>query len=206
MFTVTSAASSRALLSLAEMKAALGITTSDYDARLTTLGLQISDAISLACGVPSDGLAIPTLLKETIVETLRLPSPVVSIVLSRRFVYSVTSIVVAGTTLTANDYELDKASGVLRYLSAAGYYAEWPSGKTVITYAAGFNAVPESLKLIAATLLRETYAGDGKDPLVRGESFEGLGSIQYFQSGLSGSSGLPKGVQEMLAPYFYGRL
>lgn len=206
MFSVTSAASSRALLTLAEIKTALGVTTSDDDVRLTTLGLQVSDMISLACGVPADGVTPPTLFKETISETVRLSAPANSIVLSRRFIYSMTSVVVGDTTLTTSEYEVDKSVGILRYLTSTGAYVQWPSGKTVVTYVAGFATAPEPLKLAATTLVREGYSGLDRDPLVRGETFEGLGSIQYFQSALAGSTGLPKAVEELLAPYQYGRI
>lgn len=205
MFSITTPASSRAILTLAEIKAAVGETGSSNDGALTSLGAQISDAISLACGVPSDGVNPPTLFRETIVETIRLRDPLWSLALSRRFVYSITSIVVAGTTLTTNDYEVDKAAGILRYISSSGCEVEWPTGKTVVTYLAGFSAAPEPLKLAATLLTREAWAMSQRDPSIRSESFDGLGSFQYSSGSLmSQSGGIPPGVADILSSYRHG--
>lgn len=202
MFSISSPASSRALLTLAEIKTAVGETGSSNDAALTSLGAQISDMISLACAVPSDGVNPPTLMRETIVETIRLTVPLSSVVLSRRFVFSITSVVVAGTTLTTNDYEVDKSAGILHYLSSAGREVNWPTGATVVTYAAGFSTVPEPLKLAASLLVREAWAIAQRDPAIRAESFDGLGSFQYSAgSFMSQSGGLPPGVTDILASY-----
>jgi hypothetical protein len=202
MFSISTPASSRAILSLAEIKAAVGETGSSNDAALTALGGQISDAISLACGVPSDGVTPPTLMRETIIETVRLREPAQTLVLSRRYIYSVTSVVVAGTTLSTDNYEADKSAGVLRYLSVSGSEVCWPTGKTVVTYSAGFTTAPEPLKLAAILLVREQWALSQRDPSIRSESFDGLGSFTYGTGSLmSQTGGLPPGVSDLLASY-----
>ena len=205
MFSITTPAPSRAILSLAEIKAAVGETGSSNDAALTVLGAQISDAISLACAVPSDGVNPPTLMRETIVETIRLREPVSALALSRRYVYSITSIIVAGTTLTTDNYEVDKSAGILRYISASGCEVCWPTGKTVVTYVAGFSSAPEPLKLAATLLTRESWSVSQRDPSIRSESFDGLGSFQYSSgSMMSQTGGMPPGVSDILASYRHG--
>lgn len=202
MIVIDSPADDRALLTLAEIKAAVGETTSDNDAALTSLAVSISDVISNLCGVQTDGVNPPTLLSEDIVETVRLSQASASIALSRRYVTAIDSILVDDEEIDDEDYELNPASGVLKYLDTSGTcYVAWPAGKTVVTYTAGFATTPEPLKLAAKALARETWTAEGRDPLLRGEMHEGLGSMQYFQSSLSSSSGISQAVLDILAPY-----
>jgi hypothetical protein len=141
-------------------------------------------------------------MRETIVETIRLKEPLHTLVLSRRYLHSITSIVVAGTTLTTDNYEADKSAGTLRYLSASGCEVYWPTGKTVVTYSAGFATAPEPLKLAATLLVREQWAMSQRDPSIRSESFDGLGSFTYGSgSMMSQSGGMPPGVADLLASY-----
>jgi len=223
MFSITVPASSRALLSLAEIKAAVGETGSTNDAALTALGAQLSDAIVLACGVPSDGVTPPTLLRETIVETVRhvshfsawgfpnngqrhgdmIDDRLDGLLLSRRFVSSVDSVIVNGDTLDPSAYEIDRSPAILRSISSSsGGYSQWPSGVSVVTYQAGFVTPPEPLKLAATLLIREAWAIMKADPLVRGETFEGLGAVQYgLGSLMSQNGGMPPGIADIIATY-----
>ena len=219
MFTVTTPAADRNLLTLAEMKSALGITDAASDATLTALGAQISDMIAHECLVPVDGVTPPTLRSEAIVDEvnndLRYSGKTSPIVLTRRFVTSITSDVVAGTTLLAADYQVDKGAGLLRRVNDGGTIICWSSGKIVVTYIAGFVTIPEPLKLAAVTVLREQWssAAQGgaasRDPMVKSEAVDGVSRFEYFgQSG--GSSGamssgmaISPTASAMLTPYKY---
>lgn len=221
MFSISAPASSRAFLSLAEIKAAVGETGSSNDAALSSLGAQITDSIVAACGVPSDGVNPPTLMRETIVETIRpearqtyfglshqfsarsgqIDDRAEALILSRRFVSSA-SVVIDGQTLSTSLFEIDAAAGLLRYLDSAGSYILWPRLLTVVTYQAGFVSAPEPLKLAATLLIREAWAISQRDPSVRAASFEGLGSFQYGSgSFMSQAGGMPPGIADLLAPY-----
>jgi hypothetical protein len=219
MFTVSVAAPDRSLLTLAEMKAALGIVDAASDAALTMLGAQISDMIAHECRVPVDGVTPPTLRSETVIDEmnndLRYSGKTWPIVLARRFVTSITSVVVAGTTIVAADYQIDKGAGLLRRVNEGGTIICWSSGKIVVTYVAGFLTVPEPLKLAAITVLREqwSFAAQGgaapRDPMVKSEAVDGVSRFEYFaQPG--GSSGSMSSVMAispsasgMLTPYKY---
>lgn len=206
-FTISSAAADRKLTTAADVLAATGLTVTD------ALILQVSDAIARECRVAASGVAQPTMRAETLIETFRLSRRDAegawpyeetarrssSLFLARMPVSSVTSIVADGTALAADEFELHGAEGrIVRLVSDCE--TAWAAQKIVVTYVAGFSTVPEDLKLAAILAVQEKSSATGRDPLLRGESHEGLGSMQYFQSTTS-PGGLPAAVVDMLAPY-----
>lgn len=220
MFSVTDPVADRALLTLAEIKAAVGETGSGNDSELTALGLQISDLISTACKVPFDGVNPTTLLSEEITETIRLEDlnfrapydfdppkeRTYDLYLSRYPVTDVASVTVGGAALVAADYEVDARMGVLRYLNDEGDLASWPRKKTIVVYTAGYDlTLLTTVKLAAQQLIRDVWASKDREFGLRSEMHEGLGTFQYFQSTMGSSSGLPKTILDMLAPYVYQR-
>ena len=203
-FTVTVPAPDRTLISLAEAKAALGITNTASDATLATLIAQISDLIARECKVPEDGASPPTLRRETIVETFRQDKRVSPLILARRFVGSITSVVEDGVTLAATDYETDKAAGLVSRLDASGNIICWPMAKIVATYTAGFETIPEPLKLAAITILREQRSAASRDPMLRGETVEGLGRFDYWVNAAPGSGSSVSAVSGVAAAMLDG--
>jgi hypothetical protein len=205
-FEVTVAAADRGLLTLAEIKSALGISDSFHDAELTSLGLQVSDLISEECCVQSDGIAIPTLMRETVEEAVRITKNTYPLILARRFVAAISSVEINGSALAATDYDIDKSPGLLTRLSSDQQIA-WESGtKVVITYTAGFAEVPGALKRAALTVIREQYSTDQRDPLTKRERIDGIGETEWWVNASSGSSSVNaiSGVAAaMLDPYRY---
>lgn len=214
-FTVQTAAADRKLATQADIAELMDATTLSDVSDLDTLILQASDLISLACGVPAAGVSVPTLRAETIIETFRRDKwrqatlwPYkdyerdCSLFVSRFPVASITSIVEDGATLTGSDYELRASEGRIVRMSSDAETA-WTGNKVVITYVAGYATVPETLKLAAINLVKIKASELNRDPLLRGESFEGLGSAQYFQSGAINGGALPPGISDMLAPFRY---
>lgn len=195
--SVSVAAPDRSLVTAAEVLAAIGKTVT-----AATI-LQVSDLVSDECRVARGGVAQPTLRAETLVETLRLSMPKKEIALSRRFVASVSSITVDGVALGASDYEANGESGILFRLGASGDVICWETGKIVITYVAGFATVPEPLKLAAIRVLQEQISASARDPLLRGETVDGIGRFDYWvnSSGGSVASPISAAVAAMLDPY-----
>jgi hypothetical protein len=74
--------------------------------------------------------------KETGIQTERLTCSAWRIFLERTPVVSIASVVEDGTTLDADEYEVDTQTGILRKL-ADDAYSYW-SGKVVITYTGGY--------------------------------------------------------------------
>lgn len=201
MLTVTGPARSRALLSLEEIKAAVGETGTDNDAALTKLGLQVSDAVSSACGIVGDGVEIPTLKSEDLLDTFRISTRTMSVTLSRRFVTDIAEVLVGETALGAANYELERSTGVLRYLDDQWREIPFPFGRVAVSYTAGLITIPEGLKLATSTLLVEAWSSTFRDPLLRSESHEGLGSSSFYKSSIASPEGWPKAVSDMLVPY-----
>ena len=221
-FTVSSAAADRRLLTQSDFEEIIGVDYSGQIPILNALLLQVSDLIASYCRVPQGGTTPPTLKSETIVETFRRNRrlsrgawPFVTsediynpIALSRYPVYIITSVVADGSPLSASDYELTAAEGRLYFL-AAGTRAAWTAEKIVVTYSGGLDPVPEDLKLAAIRIVREQISESSRDPLLRSETIEGIGKIDYWVNAASGSAeGLPiAGVTAaMLERYRYPML
>lgn len=206
MFTVSSAAADRNLLTLAELRDAQQDFGGDWsDARLLSIGEEISDAIVRACRVPVDGVIPATLRRETVIDTTRLCHAAKTLIMTRRFVDTVSSISVDGTALDAAEYEIDKAAGLARRLSSSGYYIRWTSGIIVMTYLAGFETVPNGLKDAAKLELVARWSMSDRDPAVKRDRTQGLGETEYFPSSSdeTGSPLISPDARAAIEPYSY---
>lgn len=197
IFSVTSAASSLALLSVAELRALLGAGPSDDD--LEVLGRRVALAIAGACGVAADGVNPPTLLRETCAETFRLARRVATLRLARRPVAAVTSVVENGTTLDPVSYELDPASGLVTRLSG-DQPCWWPCGKVAFAFTAGYVAAPDDLKLAAAKLAAVLAAESGHDPNLKRESIPGVIEREWWVPPTTDPL-ITREIEELLSPY-----
>lgn len=203
MFEVTNPATSRAILSADELRLAanLSVTDSSLDGRLAELGLRASDAIARQCKIASDGVNIPTLFSEACRDTFRPQVSMSSLVLSRRFVTAIASVVEDGVTLTADDYEIERSSGVLRRVSD-NMYIRWLQAKIVVTYTAGFSSMPTDLKHAAELVVRQMSSQTDRDPMVRRERVDGVGETEYWVGTVDGGdSPTAMAVRNLLRPY-----
>ncbi|CCJ07093.1 phage associated protein [Methylocystis sp. SC2] len=182
MFAISAPASDRNLLTLEELRAALDLDGTESDAKLLSIGLEISDAIANACRVPVDGVIPATLRRETIIDTMRLCRDQEQLIMTRRFVDTISNITVNGIALDPAEFEVDKAAGLARRLSSSGYYACWPSGIIVMTYTAGFETVPSALKDAAKLELVARWSLSDRDPAIKRDRTQGLGETEYFPS------------------------
>lgn len=204
MFTVSIPAADRALLTIEQLRAAAGVTGTDQDAVLLALGLRIADEIADHCRVPSDGVHPPTLLRETLVETIRLTCGTQPLVLARRWLGEV-SVTVDGVAVDAADLEADAPAGLLYRLQDDRRTA-WAPGKIVVTYQAGFSEAPSALVGAAEQLVRLQRSQASRDPLARSERVrtEGVEEIQTdFWVGPVDGQAIPSDVGDRLARYVY---
>jgi hypothetical protein len=214
-FTLQTSAVDRKLITEDDISDLIDMSTLSDVSDLDRLILQASDLISIACAVPSAGIFPPTLRSENIVEIFRRSrrrtasaAPYqdnergCSIYVSRYPVSAITSIVEDDATLSPEDFELRGSEGRIVRLSG-GAEAPWTGNKIIVAYSAGYSIVPEALKFVAISLVKLKASELNRDPLLRGESFEGLGSAQYFQSGAIAGGSLPPGIADMLAPFRY---
>jgi hypothetical protein len=176
MFQVVTPASDLSLLTVEELRVAVGRALGDasQDAALATLGSRVTAMITKACRVNSDGVNPATLLLEGCRDSFRLVSSSPYLYLSRRPVQQVTSITEAGADLAEDvDFEIDAAGGrLIRLCSDAE--STWRRGRIVVEYDAGFDPVPDDLKAIAAQLAGGYWADNGADPMEKSLSIPGV--------------------------------
>lgn len=200
MLTVTSPASDRSLLTVAELRAAVGISDASQDAVLTALGDRAAASIVRACAVVSVGATPPTLRQETLSETYRLKSHQNCLILSRRPVVTVSSIEVDDVALSATDYEVDASAGLL-YRLCGDRIDTWSCGKVVVVYSAGFDVIPDDLKLAASKLVAALWSeGERVDSSLKRESIPGVIDREWWV-GPSDDPLIPAEVMDLLSPY-----
>jgi hypothetical protein len=168
--TVTTPATSLALLSIDELREAAGVTGSGSDARLSAMGLRVAAAIMQECNIAVGSGSQPTLWRETLTETFRMVR-VDTLPLSRRHEVSISSIVEDGVTLDASDYIVDPESGLVARLSADEPLA-WCATNVTVVYDAGFSTLPGDLRQAAMDALRAFWLESGRDPMVKGRETE----------------------------------
>jgi hypothetical protein len=225
MLEITTPAADRSLLTMAELRAAVGSKNRADDANLKELGLRVSSLIAGACKVISSGGNIATLRKETLTETFRLASSGDSvghlglefaafgrhyfvaretIRLARRPILSVASVTECGVALDPNcDYEIESGAGTIKRLRN-DRYVNWRPGKIVIVYDGGWATVPDDLKMAAVKAVRMFWATDLRDPALRAKTIPGVSEVGYWNSMPTGAyvpKQLPDDIMAMLGPY-----
>lgn len=203
MLALVTPAADRNLLAIEDLRSAAGLDADDssQDPALSKLGLRVSDLIAQECSVAPAGIAPPTLKQETVAQTFRLSCAVSMLLLARRFVASVTSVAVNGEAVDASAFELDAGAGLLRRV-CNGRFGLWQPATIVVTYVAGFQAVPNDLALAAATAVQEQWSAVNRDPLLKRDRVEGVGEQEFWVGGIGAKeSAFSSTVQAMLDPY-----
>lgn len=187
MLIISVAATTRALLSAAQLRVAAGLSETDTtrDAELAGVGLTVADAISDWCNVGGDGLTPVTLRRETLEETFRVTHPrhprrlarstegPAPLILSRRFLGTVAVVENGATLVQDTDFEIEAGPGFLWRLSGDRRVV-WQAFLVVVTYQAGFDTVPTPLASVAAEMVsRKTNVA--RDPMTRMERIEQVG-------------------------------
>lgn len=179
MITIASPNTDRSLLTLAELRAAAGVSDGSKDAILTPLGNYISAVITKACKVAKAGEIPPTLRLETVTETFRLAAEQRNLVLARRPVVEIASLSQSETTIDASGYMLEAAAGILYKLSGAAT-ANWPVGALVIEYSAGWEAVPDDLKYAAIKFVQAELTAGSRDPYLKRLRIDGVSEREWW--------------------------
>lgn len=202
ILSVTTAATDLTLLTIAERRAAVGLTDNSKDPELKTLEERVAARIAHVCNVATAGTTPPTLREETLTETFRLDGlsrGPHELVLARLPIVSVTSVVEDGTTLVAADYEILSAAGLLRRLSS-GNPDRWETAKITVVYKAGWATVPAGLKLAAERLMRNYWYDGSRDPAVRSVEIPGVRTVNYWV-GASSDPDIPAEILDLLQPF-----
>lgn len=200
ILSVVTPAADALLLSIEELRAAAGVTGGAQDAELTAMGAQLSEAIARECGVASDGVNSPTLMRETCRETFNSRAAIglmqaPALRLARRPINKVDAISIDGSTFDLSLVLVDRPGGVLRRRAA-----DWCGEEIIVEYSAGFGAVPAGLKLAAIKLMTALWAERSRDPSLRREVVEGVGT-QEFWVAASADPLLSAEINDLLSPY-----
>ena len=196
MLTVVTPANSTRLTTLERARALLS-----FPPGQDALALR---SIDVASAIVADWCRRP-FARETVRETLPI-CPGDSILLARSPVTSFMSVVQGETTLDPAEYAYDAELGRLYRQDAAGYLFRW-WGPLAITYVAGYTlpadsgtwTLPLPVERAAILLAGAALSTTERDPLVRTETVEGVGSTTWW---VPGASGLPSPEAEsLLQPY-----
>lgn len=179
MLTIASPNTDRSLLTLAELRAAAGVTDESRDIELSALGGYVSAVITSACAVVRVGAIPPTLRLESVVETFhclrtRFQSPLIP---SRRPVASITSVLEGTTELDASGYETD---GTAFYRLSGTHRACWQYGPVVVSYAAGWAVVPDDLKYAAMKFIQSALIQGDRDPMLKRKVTVGVSEYEWW--------------------------
>ena len=209
VISVTAPASDLTLLTIAELRAAVGLSNNSRDVDLKRVGSRVADALTQACKIATDGATPPTLRLESITETFRLNRwwdrsdpkvPRDMLILARRPIVTVVSVVEAGITLDlTSDFEIRSGEGgLLRLFNDAP--SHWAHDKIVVQYTAGWQTRPEGLKRAAEKLVRFYWSEMAKDPLLRSLNVPGVSERTYWIGAVDDPS-IPQDVMDDLGPY-----
>lgn len=198
-FNITTPAENLSILTVEELRAAVGVTGASQDAALSALGLRVSTSIARQCGVVSDGVRPPTLLSETCTEVFRPARSQRDLILARRPVSEVVSVSENGAPLDAANYEIRRASGIVNRLSGDAL-SRFSCAKITVVYKAGFEAAPDDLKLAASKLATALYSETARDPSLKRIDIPGVMEKEYWVAP-SADPLLSAEISDLLAPY-----
>lgn len=209
ILTVIEAAATQDLTTLATVKTALSIAGGESDALLRALITQASADCADWCG-RKFGL-------ETVTETFRLSWPGLAylapnagpgdrayrgdLVLTRRPVVSITTVIEAGATLDSADYALQAEAGILTRLRSDTPCA-WLAGTIAVTYAAGYDLVgnlPPAIERACIEVVKALWDAGSRDPALRQINIPGVVERQYWVD--STAPGLPRSATDRLQFY-----
>ena len=194
MITVITPASSNSLAALADVKTELGISGNGEDAYLTSLIEQASQIIASFCARGTFGA-------QRLRQTERLTTSPDGVILARDLNLTIVSVTEDGDSLTTDDYELD---GSILYRLEGTMRVRWTAGTVVvITYDTGYslpNSAPADLKRACIEVTKAAYYNRQRDPLLRSENVEGIGSSSWLDP-RAGMEAMPPQAAALVQPY-----
>lgn len=196
--TVTTPAASTALTTLAAAQDDLGGAAPSDLGFLARVVAQASAAIVAHLRTP--------LARETVTEMFRDVCAWRDLPLSRRPVASITSIVVDGITLDADEWELGGEASWLYRLSD-DRRIDWTGAKITVTYAGGYILpgaaganLPADIERACLITIAAAVQAQGRDPALRSESADGIGAQSWLDP-RTDHGALPWQAAELLAPH-----
>lgn len=199
ILTVTTAASDPLLLTDAEARQAIGVATGQ-DAKVLQLRKAVTAAIVSRCNVWSAGAAAPSLRLETLSQKQRLDCPVEQIRLVRRPVIEIVSVTEDDTAVASSDWELDASTGLLRRLCNDFPSFWYVRNKIVIAYRAGWETIPDNLRLAAIKFASVVWTEAGRESGLRSITIPDVISKEFWV-GPADDPLFSREIEELLADY-----
>jgi hypothetical protein len=197
MLTVITPAASRLLTTVDAAREFLAVGDAVDEQSLLRLIAQASAAVVSHCRRP--------FARETVSESFR-PRGAGPLILSRTPVVGPVAMSLDGAAFLATDLDLDPASGLLHRIGGAGLLACWGGYSATVQYTGGWllpgqegRDLPEDVELACLTTMAAQYAGRGRDPMLRSETTEGVGSASFIAT--ADMSALPPQAVSLLEPY-----
>lgn len=201
--TVTTAAETYDLTTLARVKLELGITDGSKNELLTDLIKETSAIISEYCG--------RVFASETVEEKFfpfRDDEPRVisagpkKLQVARWPISAVASLTENGTVLVEDtDFIVDYKNGQLIRLGGDGYPGLWPTSPIVVDYTGGYlllPSLPRGIERACIEFVRLKYYATKRDPLVKQESIPEVYSATYAVSE-TGAAPIPPSIAGLIA-------
>ncbi len=198
LLTTVTAATVTALTDVQSVQLELGLSGQTKAGYLRGQIAQASAAISSWCG--------RVFAQETVREVWRPEGCVESLSLSRFPVANIASVTEDGTALASTDYEVDAASGLLYRLSS-DERTTWRARKITVQYTGGYllpdqanRTLPHDIQRACILMVTAAYLAKGRDPMLRSESTQDVGSASYLDP-RTGMEAMPPQAAALLAPY-----
>ena len=203
MLTVVSAAATATSLTTLERARAMLDFAPEQDATVSALIEQASRAITDYCRRP--------FALETVREVFPINGARLGVLLARGPVSTITEARQDEEILPSAGYWHDQATGMLYSLGEDGYRRAWTGSWLTVTYAAGYvlpsdeegaesPTLPASVERAAIRLVGAYLSLQSRDPLVKSETTEGIGSTPWWVPG-AGSMFADPETEHLLQPY-----
>jgi hypothetical protein len=227
MFTVATPADIKALTALETVKIDLNISGSAEDPYLTEKINQASAAVCSYLRVPQAADGSMTLASEDLVQTFRFEghqslyftgvgasNPRRHLILARRPVTAIASVVVGSTTLDPSEYEVDGAPGLLSRLRNDRASSWHGCNKIVVSFTAGFllpdkgddRTLPYDIEKAVIDLVKGARAARLRDPTLKEIEVVDVDRKVYWVGGMPCGSTLPPDIAATLDPWRYTAL
>ena len=199
MLAIVTPAGDPNLLTVGEMRVAAGLAADDnsQDPALAELNREVSVLLASACRVPRAGAAPLTLRLETVAQTFALDCRDSGLWLSRRPVTEIVSITSAGVALPIDAYQLD---GIALSRWSSVRRTDWPIGRYLVTYKAGWADVPVELKLAAKKMVASLRTEATRDPALKRVEIPGV-LTEEFWVGPKDDPLIPADVAALITPF-----
>jgi len=176
-----------ALVALADVKTALGISGAADDAWLADLIGRASAAVVSFCGWP--------ILEGSYSETIETDGRTHTILLSRFPITAVTGLTLDGVDVTADlSWKIQAGGGLTRWKDHRS--TPWPRGALVVEFDAGYATAPDDVQAATIELVRQWFDRD-RDPNIKSTSYADSTSVAYVVN----PPGLPTVVRDLLTPH-----